>query len=655
MLRMNMVIFAVSIALFANIGIFASTAAAQDKPLIMEGKQELYQRVLVRDRTPARNEPNGTEADDILPLTALFVYSRKEGWVQVGTNDKGTNLFWLPKASVVDWKQNIVATFDGSSEVERVLFFKDMDSLYEVVESEDPSIPARDLRSQAQKAESGNGSSETIIALGPRETINQRQNLYVMPILESEEAILENGATINMLKVAVARIDNKSPKPDINAPRRAPDDVRQEFKAGVVFVVDTTISMEPYIKGTRDALKAILQSVEGSDAAGAISFGLIGYRDNLDAAPGLEYDVRTFVDLHSGSSSAAFLSGIAQMNEATTTSRNFREDSFKGVEYAISAMNWEGYNARFIVLVTDAGPRVENDPLSATGLSAKGLNNLVKESLGAAIAVMHLRSDRGANDHERAEFSYRSLTRQANQSSLYFPVKNGDPKIYRNEAGRLAGLIVNQVVAFRGGENPEDFDDSHKEDDPLANAIGAAGRTMQLAFLGSTQGVEAPDVFEAYIGDRDFQRTGLKPLSIRILLNKAQLSDLTEALTIIVDNGEKSVINPNEFFAQILGAAADMSRRPNNVAERADATIADAVAIPEFLEGLPYKSRIMNITESDYIRLTISEQQTLRNELIEKIERYKYYNQTTDLWVDYLNTNGSAESLLYPMKLDDLP
>ncbi|WP_456385717.1 vWA domain-containing protein [Profundibacter sp.] len=643
------------IIILAHVTLNATIAGAQDTPLVMEGKKQLFQRVLVRDRTLARSEPNGVEGSEVLPLRALFVYARKDDWVQVGLNDTGGELFWLPENTVVDWKQNIVATFDGSSEVGRVLFFNDLDSLYDVVESEDPSIVARDLRIEAEKAESGGAPSETIIALGPRQTIDQRQNLYVMPILDSEEAILENGANINLLKVAVARIDRQDPAPKINTPHAAPDSFRKGYKAGVVFVVDTTISMEPYIRGTRDALETILRQVEGSAASDAISFGLIGYRDNLSVAPGLEYDVKTFVNLTEGSSSAAFLSGIAQMSEADTTSRNFREDSFKGVEYAISAMNWEGFDARFIVLVTDAGPRVAGDPLSATGLNAVGLNSIVKESLGAAIAVMHLRTNRGRKDHESAELAYRALTRQANQSALYFPVQNGDPEKYRDGAQRLAGLIVNQVVAFRGGEKHQDFAEDQPNNDPLENAIGAAGRTMQLAFLGRTQGIAAPDVFEAYIGDRDFKRTGLKPLSIRLLLNKAQLSDLTEALSIIAERGEASVINPNEFFAQVLGAAADMSRRPSNVAGRADATIADAVAIPEYLEGLPYKSRIMNITESDYVRLTISEQQGLMNELFEKIERYKRYNQATDQWVDYLQTGGSAQSLLYPMKLDDLP
>jgi serine/threonine-protein kinase PpkA len=629
-------------------------AQAQDRPLLMEGKKQLYQRVLVRDSVPKRDGPDGNAGAQVSPLSALYVYAREGDWVQVGPSDAGGALFWLPQAAVVDWKQNIVATFETGAELGRLLFFNGLDPLYEVVESEDPALPAKSLRDVAVAAEKGGPASETIVALGPRETVDQRKNLYVMPILESEQAIMENGASTNLLKVAVARADGQKTVPEINAPVNAPSALRQGYKAGVVFVVDTTVSMEPYIRGTRDALKAVLAQVEGSDAADAISFGLIGFRDNLNGAQGLEYDVRTFVNLTEGSSSEAFLNGISTMTEARASSRNFREDSFRGVEHAISAMNWDGFDARFIVVVTDAGPRVEDDPLSATGLSASGLNTIVKEQLGAAIAVMHLRTQGGAADHASAESAYRSLTRLENQPGLYFPVAEGDAELYREEARRMAAFIVDQVMAFRGGQEPGDFEDV-PEGDALTRAVSAVGQTMQLAYLGRREGTKAPDVFEAYVSDRDFERTGLKPLSIRLLINKAQLSDLTEALTVIAERGEASVINPDEFFAQVLGAAADMSRNPDDVARRADATLAEAAAIPEYLEGLPYKSRIMNITEDEYIRLPISQQQSIFNELWEKIERYKRYNQASDQWVDYLGTGGTGDNLLYPMRLDDLP
>lgn len=653
-LRVPTPLLAAVIVAVLTLGLGLSPAIAQERPLLMDGKKELFQRVLIRERVAMHDAPEGTQMAQVAPLSALYVYARNGDWVQVSPSNAGDGKFWLPLSAVVDWKQNIVATFETGAELERLLFFNDLDGLYDVVEAEDPALPSKTLRSEAESAENGGSASDTVIALGPSLTVDQRQNLYVMPILDSETAIMENGAITNLLKVAVARADAAGPRPSVNTLVNAPDSIRKGYKAGVVFVVDTTVSMEPYIRGTRNALKAVLEQVESSSESDTISFGLIGYRDNLDGADGLEYDVRTFVDLPQGSSSDAFLQGISEMTEARASSRNFREDSFKGIEYAISAMDWRGIDERFIVLVTDAGPRVEGDPLSATGLSANGLNTIVKDRLGAVIAVLHLRTERGTADHASAETAYRALTRQANQPGLYFPVVNGDADAYRTEAERMMNYIVEQVAAFRSGKAPGDFE-KDRPDDEISRAIAAVGKTMQLAYLGREEGAKAPDVFEAFVSDRDFERTGLKPLSIRLLLNKAQLSDLTEALTLIAERGEASVINPNEFFAQVLGAAADMSRSPDDVAGRADATLAQAAAIPEYLDGLPYKSRIMNITEKEYIRLPISDQQSIFNELWEKIERYKRYNQATDQWVDYLGTGGTGDNLLYPMRLDDLP
>jgi len=42
------------------------------------------------------------------------------------------------------------------------------------------------------------------------------------------------------------------------------------------------------------------------------------------------------------------------------------------------------------------------------------------------------------------------------------------------------------------------------------------------------------------------------------------------------------------------------------------------------------------------------------NELYDKLERYRRYNEATDQWVDYLGSGGS-DALVYPMLLDDLP
>ncbi len=634
--------------------VLAGPLLAQSKsPLPIEGKTSLFQRVLIRERIEARVEPESESPGTALsPLQVFFVYDRNGDWMQIGATDQGDDLMWVPQAATVDWNQNIVATLEGSDNVGRVLFFNDIDPIYDIIESENPADLAADARDEALSAEQGGDPSETVIALGPRETIDQRQNLYVMPILSTEEAVFDIGPFVNLLQVAVA----SAVAP--NSPAAPSGQAAGDLKTGVVFVVDTTISMEPYIRATRDALQEVYREAASSDAADAVSFALVGYRDSLQAAPDLGYDVKTFVDLQQGLDVENFLAGIDQMQEAKASSKNFREDSYRGIEHALQDMDWSDFGSRFIVLVTDAGPREFDDEYSSTGLSAESLNRLIRERIGGAMAVMHLRTARGAKDHPSAEAAYKQLTAFPNSAPLYFPIENGDPTIYKDTARQLGQFVAQQASSYRGSDGDALLDEDAIVDEAeggLFSGLNTASRTMQLAYLGRTEGAQAPDLFEAYVADRDFDRTGLKPLSIRLLISKADLSNLEEALRIIVDQAERNVVNPDQFFTQVLGVAADMSRRPDQVSRQSDPSLAEAVALDEYLADLPYKSQIMAITEDDWVRLPISEQQTIVNGLYDKIERYRRYNESTDQWVDYLGAGPQAGNLLYPMLLDDLP
>lgn len=636
------------------------------EPLPMDGKESLYQRVLIRAQTERFDAPDGTAGSRLAPLQPLFVYAKDDGWLQVGTGDTGEDLFWVKTDVTVEWRQNIVATFEGTENVGRVIFFADEDAVYDAVESENPAQAAQDARAEALAAEQSGGGSERVAALGPRATPDLRRNLYVMPILESEEAVLEStGAYVNILKIAVAKAQTSAgiaPAPEVQRPITEED--RANFRAGVVFIVDTTTSMQDYISGTQAALATVSDQFANSDLQGAVSFGLIGYRDSLEAKPDLGYDVKTYVPLDPDASPQAFLDGISQMSEARVSSRHYREDSYAAIDAALRDLDWAPFGARYIVLVTDASPRNADDEFSATGLTGAALNSLVKERLSAALAVMHLRTPQGQNDHARAEAAYRDLARQPNAQPLYFPVADGDPEKYTRAAQILSEIIIQQVSAFRNGEDPQDPDSAKRditepgdtaEEAVLRRTIQSAGRTMQLAYLGQKTGAQAPDVFEVYVADRDLERPGLKPLSIRLLMTKKELSDLDEAMKIIIRKGEDNVLSADQMFNQVLSAAADMSRRPDRVSRNADTTLADAVSISDMLEGLPYKSDIMQITEEDWIALPISQQQAILNRLTDKVDLYARFNEATDQWVDFLGTGAGAEGLVYPMQLNDLP
>lgn len=653
-------------SVFSALILMLPIALGAREPLPMEGKENLYQRVLVREQTARFDAPDGKAGGRLAPLQPLYVYAKDNDWLQVSTTDNGEDLFWVQADATVAWRQNIVATFSGSENVGRVIFFADEDGVYDAIESEDPARAAREARADAQSAEEQGVASETVAALGPRATPDLRRNLYVMPILESEEAVLEStGAFVNVLKIAVARAQTATDIASVSEPQRPiSDEDRANYRAGVVFVVDTTTSMQDYIAGTQAALASVSESFSNSDLEGAVSFGLIGYRDSLQAKPDLGYDVKTFVPLDPEASPQAFLDGISQMSEATVSSRHYREDSYAAIDAAIQDLDWAPFGARYIVLVTDASPRNADDEFSKTGLTGAALNSLVRERLSAALAVLHLKTPQGQNDHALAEAAYRDLAGQPNEQPLYFPVAEGDPAKYTRAAQILSEIIIQQVSSFRNGEDPgsregeeRDIAESGEADEEtvLRRTISSAGRTMQLAYLGQKTGTTAPDVFEAYVADRDLESPGLKPLSIRLLMTKRELSDLDQAMKIIIRKGEENVLSADQMFNQVLSAAADMSRRPDKVSRNAGTTLAEAASISEMLDGLPYKSDIMQITEEDWIALPISQQQSILHRLTNKVDLYARFNEATDQWVDYLGTDAGANGLLYPMQLDDLP
>ena len=55
----------------------------------------------------------------------------------------------------------------------------------------------------------------------------------------------------------------------------------------------------------------------------------------------------------------------------------------------------------------------------------------------------------------------------------------------------------------------------------------------------------------------------------------------------------------------------------------------------EFLDDLPYRSSIMRLTEEDWYRMSVGEQQALVDDLKSKLRRYQQYNDDVSNWVSF--------------------
>ena len=64
----------------------------------------------------------------------------------------------------------------------------------------------------------------------------------------------------------------------------------------MVFVIDSTISMEPYIDRTREAVRRIYDTVEKAGIGRQVKFGLVAFRSSTKAVPKLEYVAKVYAD-----------------------------------------------------------------------------------------------------------------------------------------------------------------------------------------------------------------------------------------------------------------------------------------------------------------------------------------------------------------------
>lgn len=127
-------------------------------------------------------------------------------------------------------------------------------------------------------------------------------------------------------------------------------------KTGIALVIDTSISMKPYIEQSLNVVRQIYDKIETDKMADNVGFAVVAFRSSTTATPGLEYVSKVVSDFATAKNRKSLEDKLAQVREAAVSSHDFNEDSLAGVYKAVEALNWGDYSSRLILLITDAGP-----------------------------------------------------------------------------------------------------------------------------------------------------------------------------------------------------------------------------------------------------------------------------------------------------------
>jgi hypothetical protein len=638
-------------AILAGSAIEPSFAAqAARTPLLMEGKKTLYQRVLTRPGAAIAPKPGAPGAKAVEPFTAFFVYERVTeggaGWLLVGAGSDGRTQGYVREHDTVPWRHAITLSFTPPTNRERVLFFRDRGELTKFVNAGNAAAETQRItREFAAKGTLGSGSA--VVAAEPERYVDLQKQFYLLPVLEASSSVLKSGYKARMVKVASITRDGKTAQPQ--APDSAKDAGIANFNSAVVFVIDATSSMQPYIDRTRSAMQQVLAQAEQAKVANRIRFGLVAYQDDPAKTKGVEYLAKIFADPNQIASREQFLNAIQKVQATRSSTRAFAEDAYAALDEALKKIEWQKFGGRYIVYITDASAREGNSPLASTRMSTDQVRTLAQER-GVALYAVHLKTPEGRKDHATAEAQFKRLSSWPGKGPLYFPVEAGDPSKFEGDVKRMAQALVEQVrrpEKALGAPAPG-------KGDAIEESVDAVGKAMVLAYLGRQQGVKSPPMYEAWASDLDVRNPDVKSFSVRVLLTKNQLSDLQSTLRRLVEAGEKAQLDPASFFNQLRSAAVAMGRDPSKLGQGKAKNLEQAGLMGEYLEGLPYQSQLMSIDFDAWTNMGVGQSQAIIDGIKSKIALYQRFHDDVDRWVQ-LNPAAAAGDRVYPVPLDALP
>ncbi len=652
-LRPILVVEQLTILLTCFMLVATGNLGAAEKPLLMEGKNTLFQRVLsIPDARLFEVPTESATSAQVIPFSVLYVYEKGSDWLKVGYDSFGQTAGWVQSDKAIVWNQALTVSFKDPQDIQRVMMFNNKDELEKLVNAYDKqgyqTLYDAIVNDSIPK-------NSPVIAIQPEAHLEIRDNFYLVPIKQHEDVYLGNEQA-RLLEIASVPLEDASNAPELATIKSG----KRSYRSGIHFVIDSTQSMGPYIDRTREAVAKVYSAIEKQGLTNQVGFGLTAYRDNVDQVPELEYLTQRFVSLQQGTNVKQFFERVNSLSPSQVSSRDFREDAYAGIKSAIEDSDWDKFDARYVVLITDAGPRESHDSLGATRLSAQALRQFAFDK-GISIWVLHLRTPSASADHEDAEVLYKQLSYYPGIGDFYYGVSLGQVDEFGNALEVLANQITQQVLATTNGVPPiplpQREEAGQTQLSQLQDRVAKLGHALRMRYLQKESGQPLPTVFDAWMVDRDFMNPERSAVDVRVLLTRDQLSDLKNVMQQVLELAEEGVLSPQNFIDDLKSLAATVSRDPSSVAgstSGAGSNLADMGYMREYIEDLPYTGEVMNLTLETWEEWSAKVQIEFMHRLESKINYYQALHDHTDLWVSPGGgpVNGNS---VFPVALDLLP
>lgn len=630
----------------------------QPGSVCLEEATQLPLRILPRPFASMYREAAAAE-DSVLQANMpafkpLYVFARQgldlslpsdpRGWYQVGRS-KAEPEGWMQARDVLEWRQALLVSYTHpGNELEGrspVLMFSDRAALEAVVDDMDMAGKAKGL----YESINGGNVPDSVVSMEPQRFVDITRKFYVLPILQWSQTRID-GDDARLLQLAAA-VPGSRGADTLSSPDyleqaqvgRSAGGAMPGVLTDVVFVIDTTRSMQPFIDMTREAVAGMTRKFS-AETADRFRFGLVVYRDSLEVAPQLDYVTRNLTpELVSGEKLVELLE--TEGGATAVGSVDYAEEAFAGVDVALRS-RWRDGALRFVILIGDASSHPKGHPQNTTGKDETDLRREYDDAQVHLFAI-HLQDPRAAEDHPRAlaQFSHLARVRGSAETSAIREVNANDEAQYRELVEHLTGRINSLQGETMGG--------SAAESAPLEE-FDKLWEAALIEYVGKE--ATPPKDIVAWTLDRDLINPADRSLEVRVLVTREQLSSLSQSLDQVVQALMRAQVTQGQFFEALQSVSGQAMKRPDEIGGAA--TLAQSGLLPAFIQSLPYKSDILSLTDDMFASMTAEQRSQLEWSVLAKLDQYRTINEQVDAWFR-LNDTDPDQDLVYPLHIDYLP
>jgi len=626
---------------------------------------------------PRSFSPLYAEADDsvdpmsnaVTAFKPMFVFDIKElddrdasaisGWYQLGYSQRRPS-GWMRAKDIVEWRQALLLEYThpgaGSNRRTPVVMFSELELLQEFVTTNGRKSRTEELISQINKGEIPAG----VIGKEPSRFLNIDDDFYLLPVVnwQREETFDDPSHYLEV----VAAVPGSRAETKGESTLEDEDFLKEDLLTGdaltdIVFIMDMTGSMTPYIEAVKETVGSLVEKLSQADQGeNPVKFGLVGYRDSVEATPDLQWDVKNFTPELLDASDFHDLLNQAEAAKVSSDewSENVHGGYLQGINSRWRTVGESQKSMRLMLLIGDASGHDLADPKrgykNSTGRTAEDLYELARRN-GIFPFTIHLRDGRAERDWEKAQSHFAKFAfKQTDGNNFTFSTQTDYAEENLNDTAQYIGGRF-KVLIEGGIEALDDFAGADADPDaPVSNneegqqMIELARGVMQAAiadFLGD--GAKPPKDFNSWVHDYDLADPVREALSVRVLITRKDFDNIIRQVESLLSAMQLQTMGNVDFLIALKQSSA---RSSLGLEITAESSFDDQEFLPKWVSALPYKSRVLAMKPDEFANLAITRRKQFLARLESKLNAYEEISGNTDLWLKLDENDDSLEEVV---------